>query len=165
VYGETNFTNACVGSWALSNITRNYNIVTLNRTDEAVGDVELILYGQNNTLPWKGYSDSSGRTNFNITFTDSNYTDTLKLEAVKGDYSATMNVSFLSDTPVVLTMRYFADLNGDGTIDIRDITIVAMAFGSNIGDESWNIIADLNEDEVIDIRDITVVALEFGKTA
>jgi len=56
------------------------------------------------------------------------------------------------------------DLTSDGTVDIRDITIVAMAFGSNIGDENWNIITDLNDGEVIDIRDITTVAMEFGKT-
>jgi len=55
-------------------------------------------------------------------------------------------------------------MHGDGTIDIRDITIVAMAFGPTLGDDNWNQIADLNEDEVIDIRDITIVALEFGKT-
>ena len=56
-------------------------------------------------------------------------------------------------------------MHKDGIVDIRDITIVALAFGSKPGDENWNIIADLNNDEVIDIRDITIVALEFGKTA
>jgi len=57
------------------------------------------------------------------------------------------------------------DLNGDRKVDIRDVTKVALAFGSKPGDNNWNPIADLNNDEVIDIRDITVVALEFGKTA
>jgi len=57
-----------------------------------------------------------------------------------------------------------ADVNGDRVVDIRDITIVALAFGTKPGDDNWNQIADLNDDEVVDIRDITIVALEFGKS-
>jgi len=76
-------------------------------------------------------------------------------------YGNIMNGDWL---PLVLVQFLEADLNQDGIVDIRDITIVAMAFGCEPEDENWNIIADLNEDEVIDIRDITIVALEFGKT-
>jgi len=67
-----------------------------------------------------------------------------------------------------LDLQYYnllSDLNNDGIVNIRDITIVALAFGSKPGDNNWNLTADLNSDEVIDIRDITIVALEFGKTA
>ena len=56
------------------------------------------------------------------------------------------------------------DVNHDSRIDVRDITIVTMAFGSKPREENWNKIADLNYDRIVDIRDITIVALEFGKT-
>lgn len=56
------------------------------------------------------------------------------------------------------------DLNLDGKVDIRDITVVAMAFGAKQGDERWDPRADLNGDKRVDIGDITIVASEFGKT-
>jgi hypothetical protein len=50
------------------------------------------------------------------------------------------------------------------TVNILDIAIVAMAFGSTPEDPNWNTIADLNNDQVINILDISAVAFEFGKT-
>ena len=37
---------------------------------------------------------------------DGNYTDTLRLEAVKGNWSSTKNIAFLSDTPVIFTSPF-----------------------------------------------------------
>ena len=56
------------------------------------------------------------------------------------------------------------DLNDDGTVNIVDISIVAIAFGSAPEDPYWNIIADLNNDQVINILDISMVAKDYGKT-
>jgi PKD repeat protein len=55
------------------------------------------------------------------------------------------------------------DLNGDGQIDIRDISIVARAFGETPERPRWNPQADINKDGKIDIRDIAIVAKNFGK--
>jgi len=60
-------------------------------------------------------------------------------------------------------MRYFADLNGDGKVNIVDIYIVARAFGSKLGDSNWNPDADLDNNGEIDIMDLYKVAREFGK--
>jgi peptide/nickel transport system substrate-binding protein len=61
------------------------------------------------------------------------------------------------------------DINMDGAINIRDITDVALAFGSYyaIGETHprWNAYADINFDERVDIRDITFVAMQFGYVA
>jgi len=56
------------------------------------------------------------------------------------------------------------DLNQDGTVNILDISIVAIAFGSTPEDPNWNILADLNNDQIINILDISTIAMEFGKT-
>ncbi len=56
-----------------------------------------------------------------------------------------------------------ADINGDGIINILDISIVAKAFGSTKGDPTWKVIADLDGNEVVNIIDISLVARDFGK--
>jgi endoglucanase len=56
------------------------------------------------------------------------------------------------------------DLNKDGRVNIQDITMVAVAFGSKPGDADWNVIADLDKNGVVNILDITMVAKDYGKT-
>jgi hypothetical protein len=57
----------------------------------------------------------------------------------------------------------FGDLNNDEKIDIMDITIVAMAFGSNSQSLNWNPKADVDGKGIVDIVDISNVASVFGK--
>ena len=54
------------------------------------------------------------------------------------------------------------DLNGDGRVNILDISIAAMAFGTEPRHPRWNPIPDLNNDDVVNILDIAAVALHFG---
>jgi len=55
------------------------------------------------------------------------------------------------------------DLNQDGAVNIQDITIVAVAYGSKPGDPNWNVKADLNNDDRIDMADLMLVTNDFGK--
>lgn len=55
------------------------------------------------------------------------------------------------------------DPNQDGTVDVRDLAIVAMAYGSRIGSPNWNPLADINADGLVDIRDLAIVAKHFGE--
>lgn len=56
------------------------------------------------------------------------------------------------------------DIDGDGKTDMRDIGLIARAFGSFLGDEGWVIGADIEWDGRIDMRDIGLAARNFGKT-
>jgi hypothetical protein len=56
-----------------------------------------------------------------------------------------------------------ADLNGDGKIDIRDLAIVAKAFGKSKGEPGYYPKADLDQNGMIDIQDVAIVAAEFGR--
>lgn len=55
------------------------------------------------------------------------------------------------------------DLNDDWRVDIRDVSIVALAFGSYPNHPRWNPNADINNDNKIDIKDIAIVAKNFGR--
>ena len=59
---------------------------------------------------------------------------------------------------------FLADLNGDGIVDIDDVFISALAFGSFPGHQNWNPLADLTSDGLVDIDDVILVALYFGET-
>lgn len=56
------------------------------------------------------------------------------------------------------------DINGDDKVDIFDVVIVAVAFGSRIGDPYWDSRADINGDGLVDIFDMVIVALHFGES-
>jgi tungstate transport system substrate-binding protein len=78
-------------------------------------------------------------------------------------------LTFYSQLPIVhasnnwwtsITIR--EDLNFDFKVDIRDVAIVAKAYGTAPGDLRWNPDADVNNDGKIDIKDVHAVALEYG---
>lgn len=58
-----------------------------------------------------------------------------------------------------------ADVNDDALVDIVDIVIIALAFGSQPGDDNWDPRADIAEAYgLIDIVDIVKCAIDFGKS-
>ena len=59
-------------------------------------------------------------------------------------------------------VRMPGDVNIDGKVDIRDISVAANAFGCCLGESRWNGAADENEDCKINIRDIALIAKHFG---
>lgn len=56
------------------------------------------------------------------------------------------------------------DLNRDRIVNIADVVIAALAFGSGPSDPNWNPIADLNGDDIINIVDLVRIGVNFGKT-
>lgn len=54
------------------------------------------------------------------------------------------------------------DLNGDNCIDLADLTILALAYGSTPKEDNWNPLADLNGDGVVDMADLTILTQNFG---
>jgi len=60
------------------------------------------------------------------------------------------------------------DVNHDGKVDIKDLAIVASAYGSSVGDPRYNPDADVypvgSPDGKIDIHDLAIVAKNFGSS-
>jgi hypothetical protein len=57
---------------------------------------------------------------------------------------------------------HIADINLDGTVNMKDIGLVAKAFGAKAGEPRWNVICDVVKDGIINMRDVGTVARSFG---
>jgi hypothetical protein len=55
------------------------------------------------------------------------------------------------------------DLTCDGTVDLDDIYIISLAYGSKPGDGNWNRIADLTRDNKVDVLDLRTAARHYGE--
>lgn len=56
------------------------------------------------------------------------------------------------------------DVNGDGTVDILDLAIVASLYGMSKGNPRYDAEADLDQNDEINISDLAIVARNFGQT-
>jgi di/tricarboxylate transporter len=56
------------------------------------------------------------------------------------------------------------DVNRDGVIDIYDLVLVEVAYGSKPGDPYWNPDADLNGDGIVDDKDVAILTAHYGLT-
>jgi len=96
-------------------------------------------------------------------------------------YSSVLNISnrytYLLDAPdnyipaekqngyYEIKCSLVGDVNIDGTVDVQDIFMAALSFGSYPTHPRWNPNADFTKDNKIDLRDIYLTAKNFGKQA
>ena len=96
----------------------------------------------------------------------SNYTISGQASIVPFEFNTTNNI-FVDGT---VKIRLVGDINGDGKVDIRDVSLAALAFGTHAGDPRWNPDADITgiiylvPDGAVDIRDIALISKNFGKS-
>ena len=76
--------------------------------------------------------------------------------------TAQAQIPYVSSDATFANNSVPGDVNGDGKVNIIDLSIVAIAFGSVSGSPSWNPKADLNNDGTVDIIDLTMVAAHFN---
>ncbi len=55
-----------------------------------------------------------------------------------------------------------ADLNGDGHVDLADLSILLIAFGSCDGDPQYNPLADIVPNGCVDLDDLSALLVDFG---
>ena len=60
---------------------------------------------------------------------------------------------------IIEPIKFREDVNGDGTVNIQDLVLVASNFGKT-GEND----ADINNDGVVNIQDLVLVAAKFGST-
>jgi hypothetical protein len=67
-------------------------------------------------------------------------------------------------TDGTVKIKHLGDVNSDGMVDMRDVTTLIRAFGTQPGDARWNPEADLSNDNIIDMKDATTTLRNYGKT-
>jgi len=81
-----------------------------------------------------------------------------------GVFFFALALSMLAVSMCATYAEIIGDVNGDGKVDIKDMAVVAQAFGSYTGHPKYNPAADVNQDGWVDIRDLAMVAKNFGHT-
>lgn len=126
-----------------------------------------IIASQNVILP----SEDSTIVTFILNTTGfalGNYT----LSAVASQVPNETNKTNNNCTGGTVTVTILGDINGDFKVDMKDIALVARAFGSDgpnylyvgsLPSANWNPNADVNGDGKVDMRDIALVARHFGQ--
>jgi len=65
---------------------------------------------------------------------------------------------------IYLRASLAGDVNEDGAVDIFDLTLVAKAYGSVVGDPAYDEVCDITKDGRVDMRDLTIVSKYYGAT-
>jgi hypothetical protein len=75
-----------------------------------------------------------------------------------------INVTNNNMTDGTVQIKLMGDVNGDGKVNMDDISAVLDAFGSYPGHSRWNPNADLDPNNRIDMSDVVLVLSNFGKS-
>ncbi|MEM3875062.1 MAG: PKD domain-containing protein [Candidatus Bathyarchaeia archaeon] len=160
-------------NWAFPGVTINI-IVSVENCGEFNESFDVSIYYNDTLIATQSVSELPVGAQLNISFTwdtsglRSCNSYIIKAEAsyIQYEYNVTNNV--LIDGTVKI--RILGDLDGDGVVDGRDISIVSKAFGGYPGHPRWNPDADITgsqyliPDGLVDAKDLALVCRNYGKT-
>ncbi len=55
------------------------------------------------------------------------------------------------------------DINQDGKVNIYDVVLIALAYGSKPGFPVWNPYCDINQDGIINLYDVVIACIHYGQ--
>jgi len=159
-------------SWVYPGVSVNITVTAKNLGD-VLASFDIKVYYDTNLLATRSIVDLPSDTETIEVFTwvtlglapCNNYTISAEATIVPYEFNTTNNV-FIDG---YVKIRHVGDINGDGKVDMKDIALVAAAFGTVPGHPRWNPDADITgptilvPDNKIDMRDVSLVAKNFGQ--
>ena len=118
----------------------------------------------------KNWNPTTAQSHIHFTFDSDNQKiqagQTKKVTCTLTVSIETTNISNYSFDILLLGTDYLlADLNKDGSVNMRDINYMIQLFNTNPSSPNWNPNADLNKDLIVGMRDISIALQDFGKTS
>jgi hypothetical protein len=55
------------------------------------------------------------------------------------------------------------DLNGDYTVGLADLVVLAKAYGSEPVNPNWNPNADIDDNGIVGLSDLVIMAIHYGQ--
>lgn len=126
----------------------------------------VTAYANTTTIQTKTVTNLPPRNTTTIVFTwnttgfvKGNYTISAYAWPVLGETDTSDNN--YDDGTIKLTI--YCDVNGDSWVDMTDIGLACLAYGTRPGDKRWNPNADVTNDDFIDMSDIGWICLNYGQ--
>jgi hypothetical protein len=130
--------------------TETFNVTVYANTTAAASQ-NVTLSSRNSislTLTW----NTTG-------FAYGNYTLSAYTRPVSGEANTANNNS--TDGGIVVTIP--GDIDGDFTVGLKDLVILANAYGSKPGDLNWNPSADIDSNAAVGLSDLVALAQHYGQ--
>jgi hypothetical protein len=122
--------------------------------------VETVNWQPQNASQWLTFSWTRQNTTIEIGQVDQiNQTLQVAPDFPGGFSSFSFNIVYFGEDHLL------GDINNDGVVNMRDLAIIAAAYGSTPGTPRWNPAADIGGFGVIDMRDVALLVADMGATS
>ena len=135
------------------------NLDVYTETFNVTAYANTTIFASQNVTLLSGTSENVTFTWNTTGFAYGNYTISAYAWPAPGETSTAFN----NCTGGWVCVSIVGDVNGDGIVNMKDIALVARAFGSTPSSNNWNPNADINGDGMVNMRDIALVARNLGQ--
>jgi hypothetical protein len=126
---------------------------------------------KNGNYSWRTFNPNN--PSFEAQIEDTNVATDSYYRVEVMEYDPVLNEThYAYSNPIFVEIPIPGDVNYDEIVNIQDVVIAALAFGSATVDNpttpwdetaNWNINADLNGDSKVNIIDLVIIGINFGK--
>jgi hypothetical protein len=158
----------CLGNWIAGYVSLGggYNVSNINTSS-------LNLNGTISVDPTAatpiGYFDKSGNTELKVEFNRTQMMSLLTSEGIAyGNVTITLTGALASGTQITCACQMQisslpGDINCDGKVNLADLVLLAVAYGSTPASAKWNPNADMIGNGRIGLLDLVILATHYGQ--
>jgi len=151
-------------------VGQNYSTsidLTVKNQGDCTETFNLTVYANTTVIETQTVNNMLNGTSTVLTFTwnttgfaKGNYTIRAVADTVLGETYTDDNTR--TDGTVLVTIP--GDLDGNFTVQLVDLVVLAQAYGSKPGDGNWNPNADIDGNGIVGLTDLVIMARNYGKT-